>query len=155
MISIKLILLLTSITFHDACIETFQSWPEQRISRKAWKCLEQELMLGVDGWVAYYLGTESELRDDADEYYIYVLDWWDYPEDLKEVQRVSKYYYTIYGWLSPDGVPYRPRQVRKFAWSQYGHSLGVAIDRIIVREVLQDTIFETPEPMLYQSRDQG
>lgn len=150
----KLILLLFSITFHDACVEAFQAdWPEYRIPRK----VENRIFDYIYPLDCSYQQEKEVLKfwRDVDDYYLNVLDWWDYPEDLKEVQCVSKYYYTIYGWLAPDGVPYRPRQIRKFAWSQYYYSTGLVLVHIVVREVLQDTIFEIPEPMSYQARDQG
>lgn len=156
MISIKLILLLISITpsitFHDACLEAFQNWPEYAISKEAHDYLYD---------YSFDKELAADLRYDACMYYQEVFQWWYYPSELKRIQRTSskEEYYEYYLWmLDPDGVPlYRPRQVRKLAWEQFFHSWKTAMSIVIVREVLQDTIFEIPEGKTYQNpmRDQG
>lgn len=160
MISIKLILLLTSITpsitFHDACLEAYQNWPEYRISKEARDCLYDYV---------FHYEVDLVILDDASYYYANVLEWWHFPDELRRARRKDKDYYEDYGWiLDPDGIPlYSPRQVRKLAWEQYFRAIDAALAIAIVREVLQDTIFEIPEPVpskyyyRYQNptRDQG
>lgn len=160
MISIKLILLLTSITpsitFHDACLEAFRAWPEYGISKEARDYLYD---------YAYHYEVDLVILNDIFDYYGIVLEWWHFPDELRYARRKDKDYYEDYGWiLDPDGVLlYTPRQVRKYAQEQYFHAIDAALAIAIVREVLQDTIFEIPEPVpskyyyRYQNptRDQG
>jgi len=150
----KLILLLTSITpsitFHDACLEAFRNWPEYRISKEA-----------RDYLYDYVFRYEVDLviLDDVVDYYAKVFEWAHFPDDLRYARRLDKDYYEIYGWtLDPDGIPlYTPRQLKKLAWEHYFRALEAAMSIAIARKILQDTIFEIPEPIPYQNplRDQG